>query len=102
MVGGECNLCGAKACEHKDGDPGEVVCSHWIVSADLQEVSLVPRPAQPMARIHKVGVRRETLEAVLGPQGWETGMEASCDKCLAACRGVREYDPQLSPAENGL
>jgi hypothetical protein len=102
MVGSRCNLCDQEGCGHSDGEPGEAVCTHLIVHADLEEVSLVPRPAQPMARIHKVGVPLTQLESVLGARGWQAGLDVSCDKCLTACRGVREFDPLLSPAENGL
>jgi hypothetical protein len=100
LMGKRCSLCGRRECAHEDGEPGIALCSHLIVSADLVEVSLVPRPAQPMARIGEVEVDLVLLEAVLGPRGWTPGMEVSCDKCLSACRGVREYDPLLSSDEN--
>lgn len=100
LIGDRCNLCDRKDCDHEDGEAGVVVCGHLIVSADLVEISLVPRPAQPMARIGEVDVDVGLLEALLGPRGWAPGMEVSCDKCLSACHGVREYDPMLSPDEN--
>ena len=102
LIGERCNLCGRRACDHTDGQPGVAICSNVIVSADMEEMSLVPRPEQPMARPSKVEVDVVLLEAVLGPGGWQPGMEVSCDKCLRPCRGVREYDPRRSNAENGL
>lgn len=102
VVGGHCNLCGLADCGHVDGAPGDAICTHWSVRADLVEVSIVSRPAQPMARITKLGVPLDQLEATLGPRGWAPGMEVSCDKCQIGCRGVRECDHMLSPAANGM
>jgi hypothetical protein len=102
LINDRCNLCDRPECEHADGDPGVAECWHLIVSADLVEVSLVPRPAQPMARIREIDVDLEILEGVLGPRGWEPGMDVSCDRCLRPCPGVREYDPTVSAAENLL
>jgi hypothetical protein len=101
LIDGQCTLCGSEACEHTDGQVGFAVCWHYIVSVDLVEISLVPRPAQPMARIREIEVETSTLKAVLGPNGWLPGMEVSCDKCLSTCRGAREYDP-LRGADNLL
>lgn len=92
IVGGDCNLCGAEVCDHQDGEPGDVVCTHWIVSCEVIEISLVPRPAQPMARIHKESMSLKELADSLGP-GWVPGMDVSCDRCLRVCLGVHEVDP---------
>ncbi len=100
VVGGRCNLCNAAACGHHDGERGDVYCSHWITSAEIDEISLVPRPAQPMARIYRVSVPTTELVATLGPRGWMPGMDVSCDRCLTACHGVREYDPSRTSEEN--
>ena len=104
IVAGHCNLCDETACAHQDGEPGEVYCGHWIVSADLDEISLVPRPAQPMARIDSVGVPLGELAVTFGPRGWRPGMDVSCNRCLTACHGVREYNPTPTPTpgENGI
>jgi hypothetical protein len=89
LVNGYCNVCGEKECGHQDGELGEVLCIHWIVSCKLKEVSLVRRPAQPMARILKVGVPASEMAANLGPE-WVQGMDVSCDRCLSACLGVHD------------
>lgn len=94
LIGHRCNQCGAASCDHEDGQLGLVPCYHLITEVgNLDEVSLVPRPAQPMARLSRVSVPLEDLEAQLGPRGWQPGMEVSCDKCLTACHGVREVRP---------
>ena len=100
LIGGHCNLCGLSECAHRDGEIGAVPCTHLITSVKLDEISLVPRPAQPMARIEKVTVPTSELKEEFGPRGWVPGADVSCDRCLRPCRGVREYDPTQSPGEN--
>jgi hypothetical protein len=100
LVGDRCNLCDRQDCGHTDGQAGVAVCGHLYVTLDLVEVSFVPRPAQPMARMGEIDVDAALLGAVLGPRGWKPGMEVSCDKCLSPCGGVREWDPKLSSDAN--
>lgn len=101
LVEGRCNLCGERTCGHVDGEPGDVDCFHWIVSAEIDELSLVPRPADPMARIMKVSVPLSGLVATLGLQGWSPGQDVSCDLCLRPCGGVREWDRPPAADESG-
>lgn len=99
LIGDRCNQCGAASCDHEDGLIGPVPCYHLITEVgNLDEVSLVPRPAQPMARLNRVKVDGADLEAQLGPRGWQLGMEVSCDKCLTACHGVHEVRPGANAA----
>lgn len=94
LIADRCNQCHLTNCDHEDGEVGPVACYHVITEVGhLHEVSIVPRPAQPMARLRRVRVRTEDLDAQLGSRGWVAGMEVSCDKCLTACRGVREVNP---------
>jgi len=102
LVGDRCNLCGETGCGHVDGEPGDVYCVHRIVSAEIDELSLVPRPVNPRARIYRVSVPVSRLLETLGPRGWTPGDEVSCDLCLRPCGGVREWDRTRSPAENGI
>jgi hypothetical protein len=102
LIGGRCNLCDQARCDHEDGHLGSVPCYHLITEVGaLDEVSIVPRPAQPMARIRRIRVPLEDLEEQLGPRGWQPGMEVSCDKCLTGCLGVREVRTSVPdmPAE---
>ena len=101
LIGGRCNVCGLASCGHYDGELGQVPCSHLITKVDLDEVSLVPRPAQPMARLGRVKVDRRDLEAHVGPRGWRPGMDVSCDKCLSACHGVHEVRQLAMTVEDG-
>ncbi|MGQ0804992.1 MAG: hypothetical protein ACT4PI_14170 [Actinomycetota bacterium] len=94
LIGDRCNLCGLATCQHVDGEVGPVFCYHLITEVGtLDEVSLVSRPAQPMARLSRVTVPLADLTAELGPRGWVRGMDVSCDRCLTACHGVREVKP---------
>ena len=91
LIGDRCNLCDQIRCNHEDGQLGSVACYHVISAVgNFDEVSIVARPAQPMARIRRVRVPLEDLKEKLGPRGWQPGMEVSCDKCLTGCLGVRE------------
>jgi hypothetical protein len=58
-----------------------------IHEADLFEVSLVARPAQPDARIESISVGRNELRKRLGSK-FTPGMPVFCDNCLTPCGGV--------------
>jgi hypothetical protein len=92
VAGTYCNLCAGQDCDrHVDGEVGTATCWHLIVSADLKEVSLVSRPAQPMARLTSVDVSHERL-LELNP-AWSPGIPVTCDNCLVPCGGVIEVNP---------
>lgn len=85
-----CSICGndPEDCEHIKGLHYEgQLCVHQLTELDLQEVSLVARPAQPDARILRQSVSVADLQTALGSE-WTPGMEVSCDKCLTPCVGV--------------
>jgi hypothetical protein len=90
MIGHRCNVCGLESCAHVDGETGEALCTHLITSAELDEVSLVARPAQPMARIQSMSVSIEEIKAALAGSPWRPGMDVSCDRCLTPCGGVTD------------
>jgi hypothetical protein len=92
VVGGRCNLCDRETCSHHDGEMGTAVCGHYIVSCEIVELSIVTRPAQPMARIEKVSMSTKEIAEHVGA-GWHPGMDVSCDRCLAVCYGVIEHEP---------
>lgn len=87
----ECTVCGEEvaACPHIKGRTyGGVRCAHRLMELEVQEVSIVPYPAQPDARILKQSVDLEELAESLGA-GFVPGTPVSCDKCLVPCGGVR-------------
>jgi hypothetical protein len=56
----------------------------------LKEVSLVAKPAQPEARIHKRSIDTADLQELLGPE-WSPGMPVNCDFCLRPCQGLVQH-----------
>lgn len=100
-IEGYCNVCGTKdSCDHVEGEVYEVLCSRLITKAEIGEISVVRRPANTAARIHKEGVSTEQLQRSLGPEGWRPGMPVSCDICLVPCEGLRELgEPEPDEAE---
>jgi hypothetical protein len=88
----QCSICGRdpEDCEHITGRLyGDDRCIRIIKDAEVREVSLVARPAQPDARISKVSIDREDLQEQLGPR-WHPGIPVNCDRCLTACEGVAD------------
>lgn len=85
-----CSVCGADPvdCIHITGEEyGGKSCIRVIEEADLLEVSLVGRPAQPDARIESIGVAHRDIQDVLG-DAFTPGVEVICDRCLKPCEGV--------------
>lgn len=90
----ECSVCGADPdlCPHVTGRVyGGRPCFRVIKRADLLEVSLVPRPEHPDARITAVSVPLADLREQLGER-FVPGMRVSCDRCLRPCAGVVELE----------
>jgi hypothetical protein len=85
---GYCRICMEQACtEHRPNlqypaRPGSIV-----VEMQLDEVSLVSRPAQPDARINRQEVTRRELWAALGSD-FVPGMTVVCERCLRDCGGL--------------
>ena len=84
---GICPVCLSETCEeHYAAHTYRVSAIARVVSGDLQEISLVDRPAQPEARLTSIPLPTDKLQDVLGP-GFTPGMPVSCDKCLSGCWG---------------
>jgi hypothetical protein len=86
----ECSICGLdpEDCAHIVGREydGER-CIRIIKQVDLLEVSLVGRPAQPDARIEKIGVSNSEIRKKVGST-FAPGIPVTCDICLTPCTGV--------------
>lgn len=86
----ECSICGENAedCEHIRGQTYDgQVCARRMKDLEVLEVSLVGRPADPDARIHRRSVDRKELAEALGNE-FAPGTPVSCDRCLAPCHGL--------------
>lgn len=91
----ECSICrnDPDDCDHIRGrEYGGQVCGHVITEADILEVSVVGRPAQPDARITSVSVGTNELKQKLGEEFYH-GVPVTCDMCLSPCGGIyRPYE----------
>jgi hypothetical protein len=86
----ECSICGQEPeeCHHIKGrDYDGKVCHRVITKAEMLELSLVGRPANPDARIDSVGVSEAELRERFGPE-FRRGIPVTCDQCLSPCDGV--------------
>lgn len=92
-----CSICGRdpEDCTHITGRTYDgQMCVREIHSAKLVEVSFVPRPANPDARITSETLDMRDLRRQFGPS-FKPGVRISCDRCLNRCLGVNEVDPNL-------
>jgi hypothetical protein len=85
-VEGACNICRGDACGHIPGDLYRVRARLSIIEADLREVSLVPRPRDPLARIERLGVDDDRMRQFHGflPHPESTLL---CHDCMYPCTG---------------
>lgn len=88
---GWCRICLADACLHTPADRERVTVVAIIREMELEEISLVSKPAHPEARLTSVSVSASDLQAGLGPE-FTPGMDVSCDKCLSFCGGLVRHD----------
>jgi hypothetical protein len=85
---GYCRICMEPNCtEHEQhlmypAQPGAIV-----TEMQLDEISLVARPAYPDARIHREELSLDYLKAGLGEK-FAPGMTVICERCLGQCGGL--------------
>jgi hypothetical protein len=82
--------CGTFDCQkHEEGEVIETSPSAIIENADLQEISLVARPRDPLARILTIGFTSEKMSKIIGGKTIpETVTEMGCFHCRQACTGL--------------
>lgn len=104
---GQCNICRKSVCkEHLEGLIYPAQLGVIVTEMDVQEVSIVPVPAMPDARITGVPVTRERMEERFGHR-LPDGVVVTCDQCLGECQGFRylgqdnepglRWDPRSGP-----
>ncbi len=94
---GTCQVCLEKSCRHRSD---RLYCAQAISiveSGTVREVSLVPRPANPEARLTRIGIPSTDLAEVLGAS-FVRGMAVSCDKCLGECPGFSDFQDEPEEA----
>jgi hypothetical protein len=89
---GRCQVCRKENCaRHLCGQTYRVPPIAIVMEVeDLQEISLVAKPAQPDARLTSLPISTESLRAALGPS-FTPGAPVSCDRCLRPCEGIEEF-----------
>jgi hypothetical protein len=89
---GWCRVCGEEDCEeHRPDRRYRVAVTSRIQDVEVDEISLVGKPAMPEARIFQRKIPISDLQAALGDR-FAPGMEVSCDKCLSPCGGLTKHE----------
>ena len=89
---GWCRVCLEKACEHEPGQQYRVSVIARITEMSVDEVSLVPKPANPECRILEMSISTSELVDALGSE-FVPGSEVKCNRCLYECGGLIKHDP---------
>lgn len=92
---GWCRVCTKEECrEHVPHETYRTSLISIIKEMDLDEISLVTKPAHPEARIRSISIPSTDLRARFGDD-FVPGMDVSCDRCLSACGGLIRHDAIL-------
>lgn len=89
---GWCRVCLKRDdCEHLPGEVYRVGVVAIIKQMDVEEVSIVGRPAHPEARPTRIGVQHSELVSALGPS-FQAGMRVDCHRCASPCEGLIQHE----------
>jgi hypothetical protein len=88
---GWCRVCCKETCDHVASQEYRTAPVAIIQHMNLEEISIVSKPAQPEARFTSMPLSISTLVEGLGPR-FRPGMDVSCDRCLSKCGGLIRYD----------
>lgn len=90
-----CRVCAETECaKHKSNLQYSATPVSIVTKMQVNEVSIVARPAFKDARITESEIGIESLRMALGPQ-FTPGVSVSCDKCLSSCGGLVEVPSLL-------
>ena len=89
---GYCRVCGIENCtKHYSGRTYRTPPIAIVTEVEqLNEISLVPKPAQPDARLTSIPINTKSLRAALGPS-FSPGMPVTCNRCFGPCGGIEEF-----------
>jgi hypothetical protein len=103
----ECSICriDPEDCPHINGRLyGGQRCISVITDADILEISVVGRPAQPDARTKSMSIGMQELRDSLGDD-FVPGVPVTCDRCLSRCDGVvrpfENFELEISEEKGG-
>jgi hypothetical protein len=89
-IDGKCTVCDVRECTaHQLGNAYDVIADAKIIDPKLYEVSITPRPRDPLARISGRSVETDDLRIRLGriPDSDDVVLDHAC---MYPCRGFRE------------
>jgi hypothetical protein len=85
---GWCRVCTSKeGCGHQPDKMYRARVVAIVMEMELDEVSIVGKPAHPDARLTSVPINTAELQSYLGDD-WSPGMPVNCDRCLMPCDGL--------------
>lgn len=88
---GWCRVCCNSECDHLPTESYRASLVSIIHEMELDEVSIVAKPAHPEARIQAMSIPVSDLRSRLGSE-FEPGMDVSCDRCLLPCDGLVRHE----------
>lgn len=84
---GWCRVCGRDKCTHSEQLEYRVPLAAVVTEAEIDEISLVTKPAMRVTRITEVAEPVAALERALG-HDLPDGTVLSCNSCLLPCSGL--------------
>ncbi|MFC4859198.1 hypothetical protein [Actinophytocola glycyrrhizae] len=87
-VEGKCGACGRIECAHETGSIVEIYSQPVLSGPALREVTVTPRPRDPLARLDAVEIATSSLIETLGQD--PAGKKLRCTCCLEPCPGFIE------------
>lgn len=88
---GWCRICLRSDCGHSADDVERVAMVSIVHKIDLEEVSLVGKPAQPEARLTSISLPIAEIEQAVGKDVLP-GTTVRCRRCAATCTGLTKHD----------
>jgi hypothetical protein len=83
-----CRVCGERdGCEHLPDERYRARLIVIVVEMQLEEVSLVDKPAFPDARVTSMSYTLSDLRRTLG-EDFQPGADLDCNRCLLECAGL--------------
>ncbi|WP_157407778.1 hypothetical protein [Actinomadura atramentaria] len=85
---GHCNVCSKAECSHIIGSAIRLVACEINTGIEIQEVSLVARPRDPLARVSSRGIDNEELIDFFGFLP-DPAAHLLCHECMYPCAGFK-------------
>ena len=90
-----CTVCGVVDClNHVPGSAYATMAHATVREADLDEISIVPRPRDPLARLDGVELPAEAVATLPGSDRPDTVLQ--CHRCISPCTGFTSAEEALA------